>query len=337
MRWLPGLLAALAALLPLARAGGSTLEELCDCNTPTSYGFKCACGDPSNDPSIKGCCNIGRGSCTDFCRARQIDKPVDQNDPVALRAEVARLKKLLKDQPPPPPPPPPPGSAGSASGLPDPQQKKVDALEAAFQTRAISLAQYEVAAAALAAEIAASVPPPPPARADGEETDCTAALSCEDCRKLDCAWCIGGRKCVEDKPWICAGDTDHIGKIGKVKQCPAPAELERLFASRRERELEAAAELERLRATAETCSPDEAAAGGCSSDSSAEEGEGGAAAEDPELAKQRHAEDLARRVENAAAGKGGKDQPYAVLGVAPEATQGEIRKVRKHIFCAILY
>eukprot|EP01046_Picozoa_sp_COSAG06_P039333 COSAG06_NODE_4633_length_4083_cov_4.075552_2_plen_38_part_00 len=32
MRWLPGLLAALAALLPLARAGGSTLEELCDCN-----------------------------------------------------------------------------------------------------------------------------------------------------------------------------------------------------------------------------------------------------------------------------------------------------------------
>jgi hypothetical protein len=35
---------------------------------------------------------------------------------------------------------------------------------------------------------------------------------------LGCAWCIGGRKCVEDKPWICAGDTDHIGTIGKVKQ-----------------------------------------------------------------------------------------------------------------------
>jgi hypothetical protein len=306
-------------------AGGSTLEELCDCNTPTPYGFKCACGDPDRDPSIKGCCNIGKGSCTDFCTGKLIDREVDQNDIVALRAEIERLKQMLKDRPPAPVRPAPASSAGDRR---DPQHEKAEALERAFQTRAISLGQYEIAATALSAERAASTPPSPPTGGT-EPHDCASALSCEGCRRLDCAWCIGGRKCVEDKPWICAGDTDHIGKIGQVKQCPAAEELERLFIARREREVEAAAELERLRATADSCDANQQGGDGCDDD------DGGSDAADahesPEEAIRRHAEDLAKRVENAATGQGGKDQPYAVLGVPPEATQGEIRKAYRKL------
>ena len=28
-------------------------------------------------------------------------------------------------------------------------------------------------------------------------------------------------RCVEDKPWMCQGESDHIGKIGAVKSCPS--------------------------------------------------------------------------------------------------------------------
>ena len=298
-----------ALLLPTAViSGGSTLEELCDCDTPTDYGFRCSCGDPSRDPNTRGCCNINKGSCLDFCNGLMLDKAVDQNDVVALRAEVERLKQILKATPPPPPPPPPASSDELADAA---QRQKAEALEKAFQTRAITLGQYEIAAAALSAEIAASEPPAPPTRA--ERRDCAGALSCEECRSIDCAWCIGGRKCVEDKPWICAGDTDHIGTVGKVKQCPAAEELERLYSARLEREVEAAAELERLRSTAESCGADRQGGDGC--DSSDGEPGAGEAGESPEEAKQRHAEELAKRVADAVTGKGGKDQPYAVLGV----------------------
>lgn len=289
-------------------SGGSTLEELCDCNTPTDYGFRCSCGDPALDPSIRGCCNLNKGSCTDFCNGMIVDKEVDQNDIVALRAEVERLRQILKSAPAPPPPPPPVSSDELADAA---QRQKAEALERAFQTRAISLGQYEIAAAALSAEIAASKSPAPSTGA--ELRDCDGALSCEECRSLNCAWCIGGRKCVEDKPWICAGETDHIGTVGVVKQCPAADELERLYTARREREAEAAAELDRLRATAESCDADRQGGDGC--DSSDGEPGAGEAGETPEEAKRRHAEDLAKRVENAATGHGGKDQPYAVLGV----------------------
>ena len=59
LRWLPLPLLALSALLWLrmpgrAAAGGSTLEELCDCGTVEPYGYRCACGDPSGQDS-KGC------------------------------------------------------------------------------------------------------------------------------------------------------------------------------------------------------------------------------------------------------------------------------------------
>ncbi len=318
------LLLLLLCCAPTASAGGSTLEELCDCNTPTSYGFRCACGDPDRDSSINGCCNIGKGSCTDFCTGKLVDKEVDQDDVVALRAEIERLKQMLKAKPPAPAP------ASSASGPRDPHHEKAEALERAFQTRAISLGQYEIAATALSAERAASTPASNSAGGT-ESHDCASALSCEDCRSLDCAWCIGGRKCVEDKPWICAGDTDHIGTIGKVKQCPAAEELERQFIARREREVEAAAELERLRAAADSCDANQQGDDGCG-DTGGDSGATGAHDnETPEEATRRHAEDLAKRVENAATGKGGKDQPYAVLGVPPEATQGEIRKAYRKL------
>jgi hypothetical protein len=172
---------AATCLVMSAAAGKSTLEELCDCSKMVDYGFRCACGDPKTDPSINGCCNIGKGSCDDFCAGVAINTEVDQNDPVALRAEVARLKEMLKARPPPAPPAPP---TPSADGLTSEQQKKAAALEAAFQTQAISLAQYEVAAAALAGEIAAATPKPavaPNGLNEGEK-DCPAALSCESCR-----------------------------------------------------------------------------------------------------------------------------------------------------------
>ena len=41
-----------------------------------------------------------------------------------------------------------------------------------------------------------------------------AHLSCDACLAVGCAWCLGNRKCVEDKAWACNGDTDHVGSIG---------------------------------------------------------------------------------------------------------------------------
>ena len=394
------LLAGAALLLPRAR-GGSSLEELCDCTVRTDYGWKCACGNPASDPSIDGCCNLRKGSCNDFCGAGG-DSLAQLRDEVCRDTQLAgatiragavctRLKKLASESSPAAGggagPAPAPGGGGGST-----QQRRAAALEAAFQAQAISLAQYELAATALAAELEGAAPPPPlpcvswrqtggcdatgsqlepqndrpcsasiapgssgfceceggvkrgmtgcegtarftceavcagtPPSDGGGVTDCAQALSCEDCRAADCAWCIGGRKCVEDKPWICAGDTDHIGKIGKVKQCPTTQELDRLWEARREREASAELELQRLRAAAESCPPDQE--GGCGAD----EGAAGAGETDPALAKQQHAEELSRRVEEAAAGKGGKEQPYAVLGVEAEATQGEIRKAYRKL------
>ena len=51
---------------------------------------------------------------------------------------------------------------------------------------------------------------------------CGGHLSCEDCRANGCAWCIAARLCVEDKPWKCTGEDDHIGNVGKVKSCQSP-------------------------------------------------------------------------------------------------------------------
>lgn len=51
-------------------------------------------------------------------------------------------------------------------------------------------------------------------------TVCTDHLNCEPCLAAGCGWCIAGRRCIEDIPWVCRGDHDHVGTVGKHKTCP---------------------------------------------------------------------------------------------------------------------
>ena len=46
---------------------------------------------------------------------------------------------------------------------------------------------------------------------------CVEYLSCEECLRAECAWCIGARRCIDDIPWVCKGDHDHIGRVGKLR------------------------------------------------------------------------------------------------------------------------
>jgi hypothetical protein len=65
-----------------------------------------------------------------------------------------------------------------------------------------------------------------PQRRDPDDP-CGGHLVCEACRANGCAWCIAARLCVEDKPWKCTGEDDHIGNVGKLKSCPAPGDAQR--------------------------------------------------------------------------------------------------------------
>jgi hypothetical protein len=307
--------------------GGSTLEEMCDCNVREAYGYRCGCGDPAVDTHstgrpLNGCCNLGLGSCDDHCavlleteRGAGVgqggggsadgahtppvaasppadstvpDPPADadaaqlwdelvrlrrEQDP--LRRQIAQLQQQLQQQQPPPPAPPEQaGDAREASWLAD--QVKTAALEKAFQLQAISLAQFEAASASLheRASAAMGVPAQPSSAAGDEATDCALAPGCQECRARGCAWCVGGRKCVEDKPWICAGDTDHIGTLGTRQECPSRESLEQERQARRLQEAEAAAEQERLLGPSGGCDADDG--GGGSGDGSTGGGGGGA-------------------------------------------------------------
>jgi hypothetical protein len=46
------------------------------------------------------------------------------------------------------------------------------------------------------------------------DVPCGSHLSCDACRANGCGWCIANRKCVDDKPWFCIGEDDHIGNAG---------------------------------------------------------------------------------------------------------------------------
>mmetsp|Transcript_15762 Transcript_15762/g.23152 ORF Transcript_15762/g.23152 Transcript_15762/m.23152 type:complete len:667 (+) Transcript_15762:33-2033(+) len=74
------------------------------------------------------------------------------------------------------------------------------------------------------------------------DVPCGSHLSCDNCRANACAWCIASRRCVEDKPWMCTGEDDHIGNIGTVKSCPTRAEVNSKRVARREEEDKARAE-----------------------------------------------------------------------------------------------
>ena len=62
---------------------------------------------------------------------------------------------------------------------------------------------------------------------------CTHHVSCDACLAAQCGWCIGGRRCIEDIAWVCRGDHDHVGKVGKHDTCPT---LESVEEARKERE-----------------------------------------------------------------------------------------------------
>ena len=54
-----------------------------------------------------------------------------------------------------------------------------------------------------------------------ESINCANYLNCNLCRANGCGWCIAGRRCIEDIAWVCRGDHDHVGKVGKHSTCPS--------------------------------------------------------------------------------------------------------------------
>jgi thiol-disulfide isomerase/thioredoxin len=74
-------------------------------------------------------------------------------------------------------------------------------------------------------------PPPPPAFIPPQPTvpascDVLTRDGCDRCRFFGCAWCLNSRRCVPDQPWECQGETDHVGNVGTVKQCPTKDDLQ---------------------------------------------------------------------------------------------------------------
>ena len=310
---------AFVVLPPPPAHAGSTLEEMCDCNTVDDYGYRCGCGNPANDPHIDGCCNLRLGSCNDFCEKQLHGGDQAPHDGLGadeaeeLRQEVKRLQDQVAALS--------TGASGSA-GSKDllAAQQKFFALEKAFQLQAITLEQFEAAHAALRTEqerasSAALAALDAAVQGGGSEPDCVAPDSCAQCREAGCAWCVGARKCVPDKPWICAGDTDHIGTKGTRMDCPSQDDLEREREQRRLQEADASAEAARL------------AAGSCDDTGSADGGAGGGGTTDGEDWEA----EIARRVAAAEAGEGGATQPYAALGLDSSATQGAIRKAYRKV------
>jgi hypothetical protein len=62
---------------------------------------------------------------------------------------------------------------------------------------------------------------------------CSHHVSCDACLEAKCGWCIGARRCIDDIPWVCRGDHDHVGTVGKHDTCPT---LESVEQARKERE-----------------------------------------------------------------------------------------------------
>ena len=62
---------------------------------------------------------------------------------------------------------------------------------------------------------------------------CTHHVSCDECLAHKCGWCIGARRCIQDIAWVCRGDHDHVGKVGKHDTCPTVESVEQ---ARKERE-----------------------------------------------------------------------------------------------------
>ena len=126
-------------------------------------------------------------------------------------------------------------------------------------------------------------------------------------------------KCVEDVPWVCAGDQDHIGTVGKVHSCPDAAEEIAKHEARWAREQ--AAEVERV-------AEEELVGSGDDIGDSSSGGDGGAAAGGA------GEEEVRRRAALAESGYGGATAPYGCLGLDPQATQSQIRKAYRKLSLA---
>ena len=148
----------------------------------------------------------------------------------------------------------------------------------------------------------------------GRAADCALLASCEACRAASCGWCLATRRCVNDAAWLCQGDVDHIGSVGTRAQCPSCDELR--------------ADYERRRAAAAALLPEEDAAAAASAAGAATApAPGAAAAASWKPTDAEHIEDLLRRAALArSASQYGKAHPYETLGVAPSATQREVKK-----------
>eukprot|EP01049_Picozoa_sp_SAG25_P014252 SAG25_NODE_2459_length_1593_cov_1.772423_1_plen_220_part_10 len=96
---------------PVTASAGTSIDDVCDCNDRADYGYRCACGDEKLDPRLKGCCNIGQGSCDDFCARNpgggrpwtEVQKELDVE-----RSARSTPSQNNADTPPAPAPPPPP-------------------------------------------------------------------------------------------------------------------------------------------------------------------------------------------------------------------------------------
>ena len=166
--------------------------------------------------------------------------------------------------------------------------------------------------------------------------ECTEYSNCDTCRANSCAWCIATKRCVPDEPWLCQGDVDHIGNVGKRQHCPTRDELRgdraaRLASARAGAEAAAAAEA--------AASPSGAAGAGAAAAASSSFASSASSAEwspsDPA-----HLADLRRRAQLSrgatkesvvAGGSGaravhGAQHPYDTLGVTRDATAREVRK-----------
>ena len=165
--------------------------------------------------------------------------------------------------------------------------------------------------------------------------NCAEFISCGECIAHGCGWCIGERDCVDDVPWRCQGDVDHVGTIGKFKTCPvaapraaatepdlasaprAPLGAAALDpASAQRREALRQAEIERIRSEI----------GGREAEAIATD----AAAADDAAQREKHREVL-RRAAVAASTPGsnepyGATHPYETLGVHDGATNRYIKR-----------
>ena len=174
-------------------------------------------------------------------------------------------------------------------------------------------------------------------------------------REVGCAWCLGARRCVEDKAWACTGgEEDHVGAIGTIQSCPDPAVVK---AERDERKAREAAQEEEERAARASAggAADGAEDGAEKSDADVRADEAQATMQRDELERLRqefqevesgqgatkkrkeaaHRAELLRKLALIEAeGLAGATDPYEILGVEADVPQQAIRKAYKKLTLA---